>query len=73
MTGEEWYEMMWNLMDSEIRSACAYFMAIIVIGSYYFWNVWLNAMLAVYMRLNKQDAVGTHADEHYPGLLAVSR
>ncbi len=48
---------MWNLMDSEFASACAYFMAIIVIGTYFFWNVWLNAMLAIFMRLNKEDAV----------------
>lgn len=57
MTNEEWYESMWNLMDSEFASACAYFMAIIVIGTYFFWNVWLNAMLAIFMRLNKEDAV----------------
>ena len=59
MTGEEWYEIMWNLMDAEIRSACAYFMAILVIGSYFFWNVWLNAMLAIFVRLNKEAGVPT--------------
>ena len=32
LTYEEWYEIMWNLMDSEFRYACAYFMSIIVIG-----------------------------------------
>jgi hypothetical protein len=32
LTNEEWYEIMWNLMDSEFRYACAYFMSIIVIG-----------------------------------------
>ena len=48
---------MWNLMDAEIRTACAYFIAVIVVGCYFFWNVWLNAMLSVYMRLNKEDAV----------------
>ena len=37
--------------------AAADFMAIMVIGPYFFWNVWLNAMLAIFMRLNKQDAV----------------
>ena len=26
-------------------------------GTYFFWNVWLNAMLAIFIRLNKQDAV----------------
>lgn len=98
LTNEEWYEIMWNLMDSEFRYSCAYFMAIIVIGdylsphkwkqlqisamrlglhiviihtscvsnplfmfagTYFFWNVWLNAMLAIFIRRNKQDAVST--------------
>ena len=57
LTNEEWYETMWNLMDSEFRYACAYFMVIIIVGTYFFWNVWLNAMLAIFIRLDKQHAV----------------
>lgn len=50
LTNEEWYEIMWNLMDSEFRYACAYFMAIIVIGRWF-------AISALYMHVGIESTL----------------
>ena len=57
MTTEEWYTIMWGLIDAEFRYSSIYFYAVIVFGSYFFWNIFINGVIAIFLRLNMEHTV----------------
>jgi hypothetical protein len=57
MTTEEWYTIMWGLIDAEFRYSSIYFYAVIVFGSYFFWNIFINGVIAIFLRLNMEQTV----------------
>ena len=61
MTTEEWYTIMWGLIDAEFRYSAIYFYAVIVFGSYFFWNIFINGVIAIFLRLNTEHMVGAAA------------
>jgi len=60
MTTEEWYTIMWGLIDAEFRYSAIYFYAVIVFGTYFFWNIFINGVIAIFLRLNSEHLVGIH-------------
>ena len=57
MTTEEWYTIMWGLIDAEFRYSAIYFYLVIVFGSYFFWNIFINGVIAIFLRLNLEHTV----------------
>ena len=61
MTTEEWYTIMWGLIDAEFRYSAIYFYLVIVFGTYFFWNIFINGVIAIFLRLNSEHLVGAFA------------
>lgn len=59
MSGEEWGFLMWSLIDSEYRYSAIYFYVVIILGVYFFWNIFLNGVIDIFLRLNKEQEVRT--------------
>lgn len=61
MTTEEWYTIMWGLIDAEFRYSAIYFYAVIIFGAYFFWNIFINGVIAIFLRLSSEHTVGVAA------------
>ena len=48
---------MWGLIDAEFRYSAIYFYVVIVFGSYFFWNIFINGVIAIFLRLNSEHLV----------------
>ena len=49
---------MWGLIDAEFRYSAIYFYLVIVFGTYFFWNIFINGVIAIFLRLNSEHLVG---------------
>ena len=57
MTTEEWYTIMWGLIDAEFSYSAIYFYVVIIFGAYFFWNIFVNGVIVIFLRLNLEHLV----------------
>jgi hypothetical protein len=56
-TLEDWDEVMYAVMNTEYRVAGAYFVTLVIVGTYFIVSVFVAAISGVFLRLRKDHQV----------------